>query len=201
VESAEKRKRIVESLKTPAADMASALRDSWPDATVKGYLKILEDKHDKLLRKRVFQMRTEQFIRGVIYDELVVTNLHLREQQKCPLSFPDLLRMVKDEDNKNGRKKDVQSSNGQCSHDWSCFYKQVSRKPTSQTSERNASPNEEDASGFGILQRSSAKKSSKSTIFQMKPTSFFSAKEKTPKMYLFSQTFNGRFFNVMCFYL
>uniref|UniRef100_A0AAR2JRA6 CCHC-type domain-containing protein n=1 Tax=Pygocentrus nattereri TaxID=42514 RepID=A0AAR2JRA6_PYGNA len=117
----EKRKRILESLKGPAFDIAQAVRANDPDATPDDYIAALEkhfgEKLSDFLRRiertltKVVQKggllptqrdgaRIEQLLRGATESELMLVQLRIRERRHCPPRFLELLNEVREEEDR-----------------------------------------------------------------------------------------------------
>ncbi|XP_038063193.1 paraneoplastic antigen Ma2-like [Patiria miniata] len=135
----EKRKRIREALRPPAANIISDLRRDQQAATSEDYLGALElafggtesatelhvlfhSSHQKqgetpseyltrlqdILRRLIRKGRVEkekkdglllsQFIKGILYDEMLLVNLQLKEKVSQPPTYLQLLRMVRREE-------------------------------------------------------------------------------------------------------
>uniref|UniRef100_A0A3B4DN85 Uncharacterized protein n=1 Tax=Pygocentrus nattereri TaxID=42514 RepID=A0A3B4DN85_PYGNA len=119
----EKRRRIVESLKSPALGIFQAVKAANPEASPMEYVEAIESsfgsmesgedlyfafrmmrqQHGELQRgglpaTSVDKVRVEQLLRGAVDSDLMLLQLRLRERKNNPPSFLKLLNEIKDEE-------------------------------------------------------------------------------------------------------
>uniref|UniRef100_A0AAR2JPL1 PNMA family member 1 n=1 Tax=Pygocentrus nattereri TaxID=42514 RepID=A0AAR2JPL1_PYGNA len=112
----EKRRRIVESLKSPDLGIFQAVKAANPEASPMEYVEAIESSFGSmesgedlyfgsktvqrggLPATSVDKVRVEQLLRGAVDSDLMLLQLRLRERKNNPPSFLKLLNEIKDEE-------------------------------------------------------------------------------------------------------